>query len=88
MSCVPYRYVALNISQQTPKLSQDLSDMSSKLLAPRTSPESHHVIDLLCVVSEDFSEFLGVDLEIIFGVQFDPIDLEDFGFAGSGGSDF
>jgi hypothetical protein len=31
MPRVPYRYVALNISQQTPKLSQDLSDMSSKL---------------------------------------------------------
>ncbi len=54
----------------------------------RTSPESHHVIDLLCVVSEDFSEFLGVDFEIIFGVQFGPTDLEDFGFVGFGGSDF
>ncbi len=41
-----------------------------------------------CVVFEDFSEFLGVDLEISFGVQFGPTDLEDFGFVGFGGSDF
>jgi hypothetical protein len=42
-----------------------------------------------CVVSYDFPEFFWSSAHVFnFGVQFDPIDLEDFGFVGSGGSDF